>query len=92
MMSIDASCEIASGGGGGLPYVCTSRAIDLHLLFNDYGPGDSVCSVGLCWVGMQGHRKSRQYLSAGRQGLRAWLRASRALIWQIRLPVFIRHR
>lgn len=50
MMSIDVSCEIASGGGGGLPYVCTSRAIDLHLLFNDYGPGDLVCSVCLCRV------------------------------------------
>lgn len=51
MMSIDVGCEIASGGGGGLPYVCTSRAIDLHLLFNDYGPGDWVCSAALCWVG-----------------------------------------
>lgn len=74
MMSIDVSCEIVSGGGRGLPYVCTSRAIDLGLLFNDCGP--RVCSVELCGVG---HRDSQRYDSRSEQedGLRAWLRADR---------------
>lgn len=50
MMSIDLCCEIASGGGWGLPCVCTSRAIDLDCLFNGCGPGDLVCNVQLCRV------------------------------------------
>lgn len=73
-------------GAGGLPCVCTSRAIDLGLLFNDGGPG--VCSVEPCGVG----RRDSQRCDGGseqEEGLRAWLRANRVIMWQIHTSLLI---
>lgn len=58
MMSIDVSCEIASGGGGGTCpmfahpglLICTSCSMTM-------AQGTRSASVGLCWVEMHGHRK-----------------------------------
>lgn len=58
-------------GGWGLPCVCTSRAIDFGLLFNDCGPGDLVCSVVAVYCGPQSHDSSSEWEDKGDRGFLA---------------------